>query len=62
MRSPVGKFATALMSGEKSVLPGSLKLDSSAGLSMGHIVADISKEAGKRRWNYADNVKYLESS
>jgi hypothetical protein len=59
IRSPVGRYATALVSGEKSAAPGNLRLGSFAGLSMGPIARVMCRKAGVRRWSCADSVKYF---
>ena len=62
MRSPVGRYATALMNGEKSAAHGNLRLGSFAGLSMGPIARVMCRKAGIRRWSCVDSVKYFDYS
>ncbi len=60
MRSPVGRYATALMNGEKSAAHGNLRLGSFAGLSMGPIVGVVCRKVGTGRWNCVGNAKHFD--
>lgn len=57
---PVGRYEIALLNGEKIALHGNIKLGIFAGLSMGSFVRARCRKAGRKRRNYADNVKYFD--
>ena len=53
----VGRYVTVQLNGEKIVLHGSLKLAIFAGLSMEPFARDKCRKAGRRRFNYVNDVK-----
>ena len=57
---PVGRYETARLKREKSVLHGNLKLVIFAGLSMEPSAKGMCRTAGRRRFNYVDNVRYFD--
>jgi len=57
---PVGWYESVPMRLSKIVRRGNFRLDTFAGLLTGRSVRGRSKEAGKRRWKYADNARCSE--
>jgi len=47
--APVGRYKIVLLNGERAALPGNLKLDIFAGLSMGPFVTVNIRKTGRRR-------------